>query len=249
MVCGSLSLHLITTLTPSFSHCPSSLPSPANHPPPQVARLIELRKHLTPSHRHTMDTLIHELSPQHLLHALTLCDEPFAKHCRLCRVRRLDALEFRMLHDQMPPGMIKVPGAIPVLNVAEIYTADDDKFFSFDVTHGKVRNYITTLLAYVTGSRLADLSPTILLSTPFNSNPHPQPHSHPFTPHPLTHSQVFFKREIVDLVRICGTCLNDVAGAAAANKKFENLYDLTPRTRKVRNRLRGQGLEVVGCRT
>ena len=35
--------------------------------------------------------------------------------------------------------------------------------------------------------------------------------------------------------------LQDVAGAAAANKKFENLYDLTPRRRKAKlNLLRGE---------
>jgi hypothetical protein len=51
-----------------------------------------------------------------------------------------------MLHDQMPQGSIKVPGAVPVLNTAEVYTADDEKFFTFDVTRGKVR-YLTSWLS------------------------------------------------------------------------------------------------------
>jgi hypothetical protein len=35
--------------------------------------------------------------------------------------------------------------------------------------------------------------------------------------------------------------MQDVNGAAAANKKFEHLYNLTPRTRKEKlNRLRGE---------
>ena len=60
-----------------------------------------------------------------------------------------------MIHEQFPEGTIRVPGCVPVLNRADIYTADDDKFFSFDVSRGLV----------------------------------------------------FFKRELVDLVRICSTCM------------------------------------------
>ena len=41
--------------------------------------------------------------------------------------RRLDALEFRMIHEQFPEGTIRVPGCVPVLNRADVYTADDDK--------------------------------------------------------------------------------------------------------------------------
>ena len=69
-----------------------------------MCRLVELRKHLNASDRHVMvDHVIHQLSVQDLLDALDLCSEPFAHKCRLCRVRRLDALEFRMLHDQVRP--------------------------------------------------------------------------------------------------------------------------------------------------
>ena len=34
--------------------------------------------------------------------------------------------------------MMKVPGAVPVLDRADMYTADDDKFFNFDVDRGLV---------------------------------------------------------------------------------------------------------------
>ena len=34
--------------------------------------------------------------------------------------------------------MMKVPGAVPVLDRADVYTADDDKFFTFDVDRGLV---------------------------------------------------------------------------------------------------------------
>jgi len=34
--------------------------------------------------------------------------------------------------------MMKVPGAVPVLDRADVYTADDDKFFNFDVDRGLV---------------------------------------------------------------------------------------------------------------
>ena len=33
---------------------------------------------------------------------------------------------------------MKVPGAVPVLDRADVYTADDDKFFNFDVDRGLV---------------------------------------------------------------------------------------------------------------
>ena len=77
-----------------------------------MCRLVELRKHLNGGDRHVMvDHVIHQLSVQDLLDALALCSEPFAHQCRLCRVRRLDALEFRMLHDQVRP--IHIPYLIP----------------------------------------------------------------------------------------------------------------------------------------
>jgi hypothetical protein len=78
-----------------------------------VCRLVELRKHLNASDRHVMvDHVIHQLSVQDLLDALDLCSEPFAHKCRLCRVRRLDALEFRMLHDQVQPRPRSRPAPI-----------------------------------------------------------------------------------------------------------------------------------------
>ena len=46
---------------------------------------------------------------------------------RLFDYHRLDALEFRMIHEQFPEGTIRVPGCVPVLNRADVYTADDDK--------------------------------------------------------------------------------------------------------------------------
>ena len=33
---------------------------------------------------------------------------------------------------------MKVPGAVPVLDRADVHTADDDKFFNFDVDRGLV---------------------------------------------------------------------------------------------------------------
>ena len=55
----------------------------------QVCRLVELRKHLCASDRHAMvDHIIHQLSIGHLFEALELCNEPTAKACRLCRIRR-----------------------------------------------------------------------------------------------------------------------------------------------------------------
>ena len=61
----------------------------ANYSFDQVCRLVELRKHLCTSDRIVMvDHIIHQLSIAHLFQALELCNEPTAKACRLCRIRR-----------------------------------------------------------------------------------------------------------------------------------------------------------------
>ena len=114
---------------------------------------------------------------------------------------------------------MKVPGAVPVLDRADVYTADDDKFFTFDVDRGLV----------FFKKELVDLVRKFKFYAVINT----------FVVRFQLIGCVFFLRPWVQ-VRICTKCMQDVNGAAAANKKFEHLYNLTPRTRKEKlNRLRG----------
>jgi hypothetical protein len=81
-----------------------------------------------------IDIVVHQLSFREMLRAMDECNEPLAKHCRLCRVRRMEALEFRMLNEgQMPEGMPKVPGIVPLVEKADIWRAEDERGFTFDV--------------------------------------------------------------------------------------------------------------------
>ena len=50
---------------------------------------------------------IDELSIVDVMQSMTLVLDPFVKSCRLCRTRRIYALEHRLLHDQVPPNMLK----------------------------------------------------------------------------------------------------------------------------------------------
>eukprot|EP01041_Mallomonas_annulata_P014541 gene14541-30952_t len=46
-----------------------------------------------------------ELSISEVLNILDRCNEPMAKHCKLCRSKRMQALEYRMLHNDTPNNM------------------------------------------------------------------------------------------------------------------------------------------------
>jgi hypothetical protein len=97
--------------------------------------LIEIRKHLDLDDREVMlDQIVHQMSFRELLQSLSDCEDPAAKHCRLCRVKRLEALEFRLLHEgQMPDGMLKVPGCMPLVEKADVWKAEDERNYTFDV--------------------------------------------------------------------------------------------------------------------
>lgn len=64
-----------------------------------LMRLIDLRRFLTLNEKTFMCTLIDELSLADFFETLDLSAQPLAKHCRLCRIRRLDNEELLMLHE------------------------------------------------------------------------------------------------------------------------------------------------------
>lgn len=111
-----------------------------------------------------------------------------AKHCRLCRVRRMNELETRLLNEgtskpgeQIPKAMLRVSGCLPIYSKAQVWSAQDEKMFRFDVEKGKI----------------------------------------------------YFRKELVDLVRICEKCLQDVHECAANDtNRYDPLHSIDAKERK-----------------
>lgn len=103
-----------------------------------LAYLLNISRFLTPTEFDNLIDFIIKKSPRKLIEMLRNCDEPMAKFCKLCRVRRMDSLEQRLIHKQIPNNMIRVPGALPIYDKAEIWSADDEKFFTFEASDGEI---------------------------------------------------------------------------------------------------------------
>ncbi len=109
---------------------------------------VELARFLSPVELTAMYQYVDELSIREVLGSMIVVQDPFVKACRLCRLRRIDALETRLVHDQVPPKMIRVTGALAIYDKAETWAAMDEKGFTFDAEHGKIlwRNNVVDLM-------------------------------------------------------------------------------------------------------
>jgi hypothetical protein len=67
-----------------------------------VKKLIDIAFYIPESDVKTMIHLVQDLSVQEFDSLIILSNEPFAKHCRLCRSKRSYQLEYRLLHEQIP---------------------------------------------------------------------------------------------------------------------------------------------------
>lgn len=94
--------------------------------------LIQVCRHIPIPEKEALIELANRLPLRDIIHLLKRCNEPMAKGCALCRTRRLHALEQRMINEQVPDGMIKVPGALALYDKATTWTADDEKGFTFN---------------------------------------------------------------------------------------------------------------------
>ena len=110
----------------------TTLPKDALYSLMEVARHLELRD------IDYMIQLIHDLTISEVVAIIDHCNEPFAKHCRLCRVRRMSELEFRMNNKQVPDGVDMLPGMVETYHQPEVWTAKEDLGFTFDVLNGLV---------------------------------------------------------------------------------------------------------------
>jgi len=101
--------------------------------------LIQVLRHSKYDQIDIFIELIGRLDFEQVIQVIKLCNEPMAKDCRLCRSRRLHSLEQRMIHDQVPPGIMKLPGTMPLYMgsskttlTTDEWSADDEKGFTFN---------------------------------------------------------------------------------------------------------------------
>ena len=112
---------------------------------------------------------------------LQLCDEPANKQCRLCRTKRVIALEFKMQHDMHPPDELPMTGTLVLHDVMQDqWTADDDMGYVFDTKSGSV----------------------------------------------------YWHKQLVDIVRICDNCLEELHRATASECRFAEFHHLEATLRK-----------------
>jgi hypothetical protein len=130
-----------------------------------VTKLMEIAFYISESDVKNMIHLILDLSVQEFNLLIDLCNEPFAKHCRLCRSKKSYQLEYRLLHEQISdvrtsPSLLShlclslslslclslslqahctLPGILPLYEKAEIWQADNDsKFYTFNYERGVI---------------------------------------------------------------------------------------------------------------
>lgn len=103
-----------------------------------LAKAINVGRFLEPEDLDLFVNFINELGVREVLQTIDDCDEPMSKHCRLCRTRRIFNLENRLINDQVPKGMIRVPGALAIYDKAEIWSRADEMSFSFDHAQGLI---------------------------------------------------------------------------------------------------------------
>ena len=104
----------------------------------EIHKLFDVAQFLDETEINDMIAIIHKLSFRELLHMLDHCNEPMAKHCRLCRVKRIHELEFRLNEGQVPKDIPQVPGNLPLYHSPEVWQADDVQGYTFDIEKGLV---------------------------------------------------------------------------------------------------------------
>lgn len=124
--------------------------------------IIQVARHLTARDVENIIDLINVRSVKDLLDMLHKCNEPFAGKCRQCRVKRMRELETRMLHDQHPPDLMKLPGNIPLYDNHQRWTACDEKGYTFDIYEGKIfYNRATVDIVHICDVCLLDVKEAI----------------------------------------------------------------------------------------
>ena len=111
--------------------------------------LIQVCRHIPQPETDALIELVNRLKIKDIIYLLKKYNEPFAKHCELCRKRRLHELEQHMLHEQVPKDLIKVTGTLSLYtNNIETWKADDEKGFTFDINTANIyyQKYLIDLI-------------------------------------------------------------------------------------------------------
>lgn len=76
----------------------------------EIRTLVQILRHCTQYDQEQCAELVNSLSFRETIHMIGKCDEPLSNKCRLCKSRRLHALETRLINNQVPEGLIKSAG-------------------------------------------------------------------------------------------------------------------------------------------
>jgi hypothetical protein len=102
--------------------------------------LMQVARHLPEVELDLMIYNIHELNIRELINMTQyIIEHPESRKCDLCRQKRIYALEFRMRTEQIPSNHLPTVGITTYLSRNEqVYSADDEKQFSFDTNIGQI---------------------------------------------------------------------------------------------------------------
>lgn len=96
-------------------------------------RLVQVLRHQPDAEIRICCELIERLSCREVLQMLQACGGPRAKACRLCKSKRMHSLEQHMLAGQVPAGLIKVVGTLPLFETKfESWSACDERGYTFN---------------------------------------------------------------------------------------------------------------------
>jgi hypothetical protein len=98
--------------------------------------LIQVARHQSEVELNLMIATIESLNVKEMINMIKyVISNPKVNQCQLCKQKRLYNLEFRMRTSQIPPNSFPIPAIMPDLEKkADIWSAGDEKLFSFDTT-------------------------------------------------------------------------------------------------------------------
>lgn len=103
--------------------------------------LMQIARHLPAFELQVMaDNLLSLHSVQSMLTMLHYLEthKKTAKHCALCRQKRMHTLNYHMCTDQVPGSTLTIPGLVSQYDKATVWAADDERQYSFDTMLGQI---------------------------------------------------------------------------------------------------------------
>lgn len=109
-------------------------------PQSQGEELIDLAKYQPATEFQQLADILLELGASKVYSMLSevKLSPTWNKHCNLCRTKRRDQLEFRMIHDQVPGNKMPIAALLEHYHHPDELIAPDCRLYSFDPILGKV---------------------------------------------------------------------------------------------------------------